>query len=77
MRTRACRAQIDLQRLEHSLRRFLWGEDIWFDTSIFRIFFLPWFRSRRHRFNDRHLRADRSTLGEAEARILQQSAIFG
>ena len=38
---------------------------------------LPCFLSRRHRFNDRHLRADRSALGEAEARILQQSAIFG
>ena len=31
---------------------------------------LRWFPSRRHRINDRHLRADRSALGEAEARIL-------
>jgi hypothetical protein len=31
----------------------------------------------RHRFNDHQLRADRSALGEAEAGILQLSAIFG
>jgi hypothetical protein len=30
-----------------------------------------------HGLNNRHLRADRSALGESEARILEQSAIFG